>query len=1012
MGVVNRIRTGRAALWVLVFSLFIYLPFSFSQENQKTRVLVLHSYHKGLEWTDSITRGIESVLGGRKDVEIWFEYMDTRRVHDETYLNLLHELYFHKFRHYRFDVIISSDDHAFNFLLTHHADLFPETPVVFCGVNYFKDEMLAGRHFFTGLVESFDIRGTLDVALRLHPNTRQIVTVVDATATGKTNKKLLSQLMPDYENRLSFRFIEEVDMAELQKTVRSLPQDSIILLLHFIEDKSGHIFSLEDSAEMISRHANRPIYSFWDFYLNHGIVGGMLTSGLTYGEKAAEMALRILNKESPGSIPVVKNSSNRYMFDFRMMEKFGIKPSQIPEGSLVINRSYSLYYENRPLFWKVAGVIIGLILIIILFIINLFKRLKAQRALRRSEDKFRSLVETTSDWIWEMDKNIRYTYVSPKVKDLLGYAPDEVIGKTPFDLMPPDEGDRVSKIFRTVIEEKKQFKALEHLNAHKEGRHVMIETSGVPILDHHGELTGYRGIDRDVSERKQDERVRKRLTAVVEQTRESIIITDRKGFVEYVNPAFEAATGYGRDEIIGNNFRIFKSDKHSAVFYQEMWELISQGRGWQGHIINRRKDGSLIEFETTISPIHDETGDICNFVSVNRDVTHEVQMERQLHQAMKMEAIGTLAGGIAHDFNNILSAVFGYAELSMMLVEEDSKLDENLKKILKAAERARDLVKQILTFSRQTENKLNPLQIKIIVKETLKLLRASLPSTIDIKQDIESDSMALADPSQIHQLMLNLCTNASQSMQDDGGTLTVGLKDVEADETTDDTDIPLKPGRYLKLSIRDTGHGIPLEIRERIFDPFFTTKGPGEGTGMGLSVVHGIAEVHGAKISVSSQPGKGTTFNIYFPTIEKTENKKQSKNGWMPAGTERILWVDDEAFQADLGKQILENLGYKVTARTSSAEAFEVFRAHPDSFDLIITDMTMPNMTGDKLARKILEIRPDMPVILCTGYSRDATEEKIRESGIRACAMKPLSRNELAGIVRKVLDGKPLEDEK
>jgi len=380
------------------------------------------------------------------------------------------------------------------------------------------------------------------------------------------------------------------------------------------------------------------------------------------------------------------------------------------------------------------------------------------------------------------------------------------------------------------------------------------------------------------------------------------------------------------------------------------------------------------------------------------------KIEAQLVQAQKMEAIGTLAGGIAHDFNNILSAVIGYTQISLDQAEKGTLLKRNLDEVLKAGIRAKNLIQQILTFSRQSDQGENPVYINLLAKEVLNLLKASLPSTIEIRQRIQSNSAVLSDPTQIHQVLMNLCTNAGYAMRENGGVLEVSLTDeeLEADFTARHGD--LAPGPYIKLTVGDAGHGMPPEVLEKIFDPYFTTKEVGEGTGMGLSVVHGIVKNCGGTITVYSELGEGTTFNVFLPIIETKTEPQIAAEKPLPTGTERILFVDDEETLVDLGRQMLERLGYEVVTGTSSIDSLELFKTRPDNFDLIITDMTMPNMTGDKLAREVMEIRSNVPIILCTGFSARISEERAKEMGIKAFVMKPLLIRDLANTVRKVLD--------
>ncbi len=381
-------------------------------------------------------------------------------------------------------------------------------------------------------------------------------------------------------------------------------------------------------------------------------------------------------------------------------------------------------------------------------------------------------------------------------------------------------------------------------------------------------------------------------------------------------------------------------------------------------------------------------------------------LEAQLRQAQKMEAIGTLAGGIAHDFNNILAAAIGYTELSLIEAEKGTALYDNLQEVLRAGERAKDLVKQILTFSRQAEQEIKPVQVKLILKEALKFLRASLPTHIEICQDIHSDSLVMADPTQIYQVFMNLCTNAGYAMKEKGGVLTVTLTENEIESDSVNEHPELKPGKYIKLIVSDTGLGMPPHILNRIFDPFFTTKEKDKGTGMGLSVVHGIVGSCEGSISVVSTPGLGSTFNVYLPAVDSQLYSRTAVEEILPTGTEHILFVDDEQAIVKIGEKMLESLGYSVTTRTGSIEALELFKAKTDRFDLVVTDMTMANMSGDELAREMIRINPEIPIILCTGYSSRINPEQAAAIGIRALVYKPVLKTEIATTIRNILDGK------
>jgi PAS domain S-box-containing protein len=489
-----------------------------------------------------------------------------------------------------------------------------------------------------------------------------------------------------------------------------------------------------------------------------------------------------------------------------------------------------------------------------------------------------------------------------------------------------------------------------------------------------------------------------------------ILRMDTNGRIIFFNNYAQSFFGYRQEEIIGKNVvgTIVPPKDISGFDLKTMIKDI--GANPEHYISNEnenvRRNGELVRVTWMNKAIYDEEGGIGEILSVGIDVTEKWELVKRLAQAQKMEAIGTLAGGIAHDFNNILSAIIGYTELSIIDTPKGDPLQNNLKQVLKAGGRAKALVQQILTFSRQRENELHPIRVNLIVNEAIKLLRASLPSTIQIRHKIESNLTVLSDDTNIHQILMNLCTNSSYAMQEDGGILEVNLSDVDLDSNFTGQYPGVKPGKFIKLTVSDTGCGMSPEVSSRIFDPFFTTKKVGQGTGMGLSVVHGIVKSHGGAITVDSLPGQGTTFSLFLPATEAISITPEDSVQLMVTGTEHILFVDDEDFQADMGKRLLARLGYRVTARTDSLEALGLFRQTPDEFDLVITDMTMPAMTGDVLAAEIISIRPDIPVIVCTGYSERIDKEIIKKIGIKELAMKPLAMKDIAEMIRRVLDEK------
>ncbi|MBI5896913.1 MAG: response regulator, partial [Desulfobacterales bacterium] len=443
---------------------------------------------------------------------------------------------------------------------------------------------------------------------------------------------------------------------------------------------------------------------------------------------------------------------------------------------------------------------------------------------------------------------------------------------------------------------------------------------------------------------------------------------------------------------------------------EQLLDENGQPRGvvvWEG--TNKARDRWFLHHDRAIKWVDGRY--VCLHVATDISAVKILERERmenetRLRQAQKMEAIGTLAGGIAHDFNNILSAILGYSELALDDASHGRSNPTYINQVLRAGQRAHDLVQQILTFSRQTETEAKPIQIQPIIKEALKLLRPSLPSTIDIQVEVRSQAIVHADPIQIHQVIMNLCTNASHAMRQGGGRLRVALFEEDLIANGGNPIAGLAPGRYLKMEVSDTGHGIDPLVIDRIFDPYFTTKEKGEGTGMGLAVVQGIVRGCGGAIKASSRQGNGAVFSVYLPIIEQAATAQAVSQECIPQGHERILFVDDEAVLADLAKEILGRLGYRVTVHTDSIEALSLFEGQSHAFDLIMTDMTMPQMTGDAFAERCRAIRPDIPIVICTGYSQKVTPAMMNRLGIDALIMKPLARNKLGLTVRQVLDDK------
>ncbi|GAB7024166.1 ATP-binding protein [Salidesulfovibrio brasiliensis] len=518
-----------------------------------------------------------------------------------------------------------------------------------------------------------------------------------------------------------------------------------------------------------------------------------------------------------------------------------------------------------------------------------------------------------------------------------------------------------------------------------------------------------RTLQKRVSEKtrelKDELNARVRLMTAIEQAQDGIFIISTDGIMEYMNPSFERMSGYALEELEGKHVSVIRSDRQSTEFFEELWKDLIRGDVWRGQTTYRSKSGHDYEVDLSISPIHDNTGKMTGYVEVARDITEQLQMEKQLRQSQKLEELGTLAGGIAHDFNNILAAILGYAELAQPTLEPGTRGYDNLDRIIHSAKRAKEMVHQILVFSRRRKPDKARVDMVPLLNEVGQFLEVSLPSTIEVRSDIAvSSGWVIGDSSQIHQVVTNLGTNAAYAMSENGGTLTISLDRAHIEQAVLLHGGRLEPGDYLRLTVADTGTGIPEEVMGRIFDPFFTTKPQTKGTGLGLSMVHGIVgSMHGG-IDVKSTLDEGTIFHIYLPESEGTAPRVEFEEGDVVTGKGRILLVDDEEDMVAVGTQMLTDLGYAVQGVQDSNEALELFRSSPDSFDLLITDQTMPRMTGDRLAKAVHEIRPELPVILCTGYSASLDNLRPGEAGIRSVLMKPFEMAKLSRVVGKVFE--------
>jgi PAS domain S-box-containing protein len=660
---------------------------------------------------------------------------------------------------------------------------------------------------------------------------------------------------------------------------------------------------------------------------------------------------------------------------------------------------------------------------------SLLEQKRVEEALRETKRRLADIIEFLPDATLVIDRKGAVIAWNRAMEFMTGVKAEDILGKRNHEYSLPFYGKRRPILIDLVFISREEI-AKKYSSVKREGDILLAEAVDVPIrgvptalsgaarplYDSKGNIVGAIESIRDISERKQAEELLKRSEAnyrsVIENIQDIFYRSDPQGHLIMASPSFLTLLEYESfDDCLGKPMASFNHDPVKRAEF--LRQLLDKGSVQNYELVLKRRDGTPVIVETNSHSYFDGAGNVAGIEGTFRDITERKQaeedrkkLESRLIQAQKMEAIGTLAGGIAHDFNNILSAIMGYTELYQDAVRDQPKVYEHTKQVLSAANRAKDLVKQILAFSRKSEHEKKPIILSPIVKEVVKFLRASLPTTIEIKQRINENLDAImADPTQMHQVLMNLCTNAGHAMKETGGILEIGLKEavIHADNLLRHP--ALKSGRYLELCIRDTGHGISQENQEKIFEPYFTTKEKGEGTGLGLAVVHGIVKDHGGEISVYSEVGKGTIFRAYLPLIEKKAEGKKDVEEAVPWGKgETILYIDDEHMIVDASRQVMEQLGYKVVTETDPVKAIELFKAGRDTFDLVITDKTMPHLTGFDLAREIRRIRADIPLLICSGFQEKEDMEKLKILGISRLISKPIRKFTLAKAIRDVLD--------
>ncbi len=630
-------------------------------------------------------------------------------------------------------------------------------------------------------------------------------------------------------------------------------------------------------------------------------------------------------------------------------------------------------------------------------------RKEAEMSLAESERKLRDIVEHSTNLFYSHTPDHKFTYLSPQTRQFFDCEPHEamtewtnLVSDNPINKEGLEHTNRAIATGQAEPPYEIEVKG-------KKGRIVWAEVHESPVVVD-GKVIAIVGSLTNITRRKKSELAQRRLAAAVEQAAEAVVITNSRGIIEYVNPGFERMTGFSGKEVLGEPTSLLRDYENDPSVYEGLQNILATGENWSGNLSNRRKDGTIYQENLAVSPVRDGHGKITNFVAIKRDISQEIALQRQLLQAQKMEAIGTLSGGIAHDFNNLLQVTMGFSEILLQDKEESDPEYADLEKIIEAARKGAELVQSLLTFSRKVEPNPSPVKLNRHIRQLGKMLGRTIPKMINIELNLADDlDMINADPTQMEQIIMNLAINARDAMPD-GGTLGLETRNVTLDTVFCQRHPGARPGEFVMLHISDTGHGMDTDTLQHLFEPFYTTKELGRGTGLGLAVVYGIVEQHGGYIACESQPGLWTSFRIYLPATRIEKEPQSKKTAIKPAvGTETILLVDDEEFVRNLAERILSKAGYTVLMASNGREALEMFRKEKHKISLVILDLIMPEMGGKQCLEELIKINADLKILVISGYSGDRPCPQAVE-GAAGFVSKPFKVRDLLNEVRNALD--------
>ena len=1005
------------ALLLFLYSLFtnfcIVNEAMAEEKSPTTHVVIINSYHQGFKWTDEITSAVISKMSSQlNNLEFHVEYMDSKRHPDKEFRDIFYRSIAPKYKSFRPDIIITSDDNALDFVKRYHRDLFPATPVIFCGVNKISNALSVERNYFSGLIETLDIVANIELIQHLMPEIKEIVIVSDGTTTGLGTRQMVLEVENQHQD-IDFTYLngEDLNTEQMLESLKQLGRFSAVLVPAWYLDKDGNTFDNTTIYPLIVKASAVPVFATSSANLGLGIVGGKLNSGIIQGEYAAYQALRILFGEvSIKDLPVETNSQNKFMFDHFQLSRFGISKQNLPPGSIIFNRPIPFYERYKTESGIAFSAFILLVSIIALLLWNIRRRQMVEKDLVDQKQMAEQYFNIAGVMLIVIDSQSRIVLVNRKTLETLGYAEKELLGEEWMKIcLVPSEYNKAQRIYKDLMDGKVQsYECIEQYALTKQGKERLIAWKNVLLKDRGGNVTGILTSGEDITERSNMEKSlresEERFRALHEASFGGIVIHD-EGRILDCNQGLSEITGYSIDELIGMDGLQLIEPGWREVVMQNISSAVDQPYEVEG--IRRDNSVYALYLRGKNIPYKGRTVRVVEFRDItDRKLAEEerIKLESQLHQAQKMESIGQLAGGVAHDFNNMLAGISGAAELLEITLDGNEDGLSYIGIIRNATERASGLTSKLLAFSRKGKLRSTPLDLHAIVRDTMAILERSVDKRIALRANLEAkEFMVVGDPSQLQSGILNICLNARDVMPE-GGEILVSTANVEMNEKDCSNNLDFTPGMYIKLSIEDTGTGILPELQPKIFEPFFTTKEAGKGTGLGLAAVYGMIKEHHGNIQLYSEPGKGTVFHVFLPVTHREVIRNEHKDEITLEGSGTILVVDDEDIIRATASLLIENLGYDVILASNGKEAVEIYDRMSDEIDLIIIDMVMPVMDGREAFERIISINPAAKMIMSSGYAKNINVESMKDKGLAGFIAKPFNQLELSKVIADVLN--------